>query len=148
MHQNHSELNKDKIIELCCSVDDMTGENIAYAVEKLVSAGAADVCWMPVGMKKGRPGIMLIVVCSLQKREEILHLLFKHTSTIGVRETLCRRHILRSTIETKDTPYGPIRVKSSSGYGVERCKAEYEDLKHIADEYDLTLNEVKNCLSE
>ena len=131
------------IIELHCNVDDMTGEAVAMTAELLTEAGAADVSWQLVGMKKGRPGFMLTVVCLAEKREEMIRLLFRHTSTIGIRETVCKRYVLRNETKITETPYGPVRVKHSHGYSVEKKKAEFEDLKRIVKEYGLTLHEIR-----
>jgi len=87
--------------------------------------------------------MLLIVLCKPEDREKMLHLIFKHTSTIGIRETLCRKHLLRSSTGFVETQYGTVRVKESIGYGVERMKAEFEDLKRIADENDLSIEEVR-----
>lgn len=134
---------ENAVIELHCNVDDMTGEAVAMTAEILTEAGAADVSWQLVGMKKGRPGFMLTVVCMPKVRDQMVRLLFRHTSTIGIRETVCRRYVLRNEIRITETPYGPVRVKYSHGYGAEKKKAEFEDLRRIVKEYGLTLNEVR-----
>ena len=115
----------DEIYELSCNLDDMTGEELGFAMEVLLSAGALDVYTLPIGMKKNRPGVMLNVLCRPEKREELVRLLFLHTTTIGVRETRHDRYILRREEETMQTPFGPVRGKSVEGYGVRRSKPEY-----------------------
>ena len=102
----------DEIYELSCNLDDMTGEELGFAMEVLLSAGALDVYTLPIGMKKNRPGVMLNVLCRPEKREELVRLLFLHTTTIGVRETRHDRYILRREEETMQTPFGPVRGKS------------------------------------
>ena len=72
----------------------------------------------------------------------MVRLLLKHTTALGVREFPCQRYTLNRTVETVDTPYGPIRKKVSSGYGVRREKYEYEDLAKIAREQDCSIAEV------
>ena len=74
----------------------------------------------------------------------MVRLMFRHTSTIGIRETVCRRYVLRRETGTVETPYGPVRIKTSAGYGVQRSKAEYDDLAHIASENGLTLDEARS----
>ena len=133
----------DEIIELCCNVDDMTPEAVGFAMQTLLDAGAPEVWTTPVGMKKNRPGILLTCLCRREQRDEMVRLILRHTSTIGVRETVCRRYILRRGSGTVETPFGPVRVKRSAGYGVEREKAEYDDLARIAREHGLTLDEVR-----
>lgn len=127
----------DSIVELCCNLDDMTGEDVGFAMEQLLAAGAADVFTTPIGMKKNRPGVMLSVLCREDKREEMVHLLFRYTTTLGVRETLHRRYCLQRRQESVATAYGDVNVKISSGYGVERRKPEYDDLAKIAQRENL-----------
>lgn len=137
----------ETVWELQCQVDDMTAEMIGFAAERLLEGGALDVFSVPVGMKKSRPGTLLSVLCREQEKETILSLLFRHTTTLGIRETKQRRHYLARTIETHDTPFGPVREKISSGYGVTRSKLEYEDLAHIAKKNDISIEELKTRLN-
>ena len=81
----------DEIIELSCNMDDMTGEKTGFAVEKLFEAGALDVYTIPIGMKKNRPGILLRVMCRESDKEIMIRSLFKHTTTIGIREQKMQR---------------------------------------------------------
>ena len=139
-----SEGSTDTVTQLSCNVDDMTGEEIGYAMDKIFEGGALEVFTVPVGMKKSRPGTMIRVICNNEKKEEILKLIFRYTTTIGVREAVTRRYVLDREIETADTELGQVRIKKVSGYGVERSKAEFEDLRRIADEKGLSLNEVRS----
>lgn len=137
----------DEIVELKCNVDDMTPEAVGFAMQTLLDAGAPEVFTEAVGMKKSRPGILLTCLCRPNQRDEMVRLLFRHTSTIGIRETVCRRYVLRRKTGTVETPYGPVRVKTSEGYGVRRSKAEYDDLACIASENGLTLDEVRRLVA-
>ena len=92
--------------------------------------------------------VLLTVLCRQDKRDEMVRLLFRHTSTIGVRESVCRRWVLRRESGAVTTPYGPVRVKRSEGYGVTKTKAEYDDLAAIACEHGLTLDEVRRLTVE
>ncbi len=136
----------ESIIELCCNVDDMSPEAVGFAIEELLHGGAVDAWYEPIGMKKTRPGLLLSCLCREEKRDEIVRLLFKLTTTIGIRETLCRRYVLRRKEEIIHTAYGPVRRKISEGYGVERRKTEYDDLSRIAREQDLSLRELEELL--
>ena len=136
------------IIELSCNIDDMTGEAIGFAMDRLFEAGANEVFTVPCGMKKSRPGILLRVLCKPEDKEKFVKLLFKHTTTIGVRETQMQRYTLDRRIYEVDTSFGKVRVKISSGYGTTRKKVEYEDLARIAKENNLSIAEVANKLSE
>jgi len=137
-----SEDKTDKVIELSCNVDDMTAESVSYAVNKLFEGGALDVYTAPIGMKKGRMGTLIRVLCKEEKEEEIVSLMFKHTSTIGIRRGVLDRYILDRKIETVDTPYGQIRKKVSSGYGTKKEKYEYDDISKIADATGKSISEV------
>ena len=132
---------QDGIVELACNLDDMTPEEIGFAAERLLEAGAPDVFTTPIGMKKNRPGVLLTVLCREEQRHEMLRLLFRHTTTLGVRESVCKRYILDRAGETAETAYGPVRIKKASGWGVTREKAEYEDLARIARETGVSLRE-------
>ncbi len=138
----NTENNDEEILELCCNLDDMTPEAIAFAAEKLLDGGALDVYTIPIGMKKSRPGTMLCVLCREAQREALLQLLFRHTTTLGVREQHFRRSNLQRECKHIPTPYGEIRRKDSRGYGVVRQKYEYEDLARIARENHLSLHEL------
>ena len=132
----------DVIVELRCNVDDMTGEAIGFALEQLLGSGALDAFTVPIGMKKSRPGVLITVLCREDRKDTMIRLLLKHTTTLGVREFPCQRYTLNRTVETVDTPYGPIRKKVSSGYGVRREKYEYEDLSKTAREQGLSIVEL------
>ncbi len=137
---------QDQVLELSCNLDDMTGEAIGFAMEQLFAKGALDVWTASIGMKKSRPGIQLSVLCREGDREAVLQALFRHTTTLGIRENLCCRYTLDRRIETVSTPYGNISRKVSSGYGVSRGKWEYEDLARIAREQGSSLREIMENL--
>lgn len=139
---------EENIVEFCCNVDDMSPEAVGFAIEELLRGGAVDAWYEPIGMKKTRPGLLLSCLCREEKRDEIVRLLFKHTSTIGIRETLCRRYVLKRKEELVVTPYGPVRRKISEGCGVERRKEEYDDLSRIAREQGLSLRELEELLHD
>lgn len=136
----------DSIVELRCNLDDMTAEDIGFAMEQLLRAGAPEVFTTPIGMKKNRPGTMLTVLCRADQREEMVRLLLRHTSTLGIRESVCRRFTLTRREETVDTPYGKVRRKISEGYGICRRKPEYDDLSAIAEAQQLPLSEIRRSL--
>lgn len=133
----------DDVIELCCNIDDMTGEAIGYAFDKLFAAGALDVYNIPIGMKKSRPGHLLHVICREADKDALVRALFAHTTTIGIRENRFRRYTLDRHIETIETADGPVRRKCSTGYGVSREKFEHDDLARIADAQGLSLREAE-----
>jgi len=138
----------DTVSVLSCNVDDMTAEEIGFAVEMLFKGGARDVYSIPIGMKKGRPGTLIQVICSVDDADRLAAELIRHTTTIGVRKADMGRYILERETETVRTPFGPVRVKKASGYGVDRQKYEYEDLAEIAREQDISIPEVRALLEE
>ena len=133
----------DRVLELQCNLDDMTGEEIAFACQRLLEAGALDVWTQAIQMKKGRPGVLLGVLCRPDRREELLRCLFLHTSTLGVRESEKRRAVLDREERCEDGPLGPVRVKRVSGWGTLREKTEYEDLRRLALEQGLSLRQAR-----
>lgn len=129
----------DQIIELRCNLDDMTGEQIGFATTKLFEAGARDVFTTAISMKKNRPGILLTVLCKESERTQIVTALFKHTTTIGIRETVCSRYILNRHEVTENG----IRRKVSEGYGVRKVKSEFDDIAVLADKEDKSVFEIQ-----
>ena len=136
------------ILELACNLDDMTPEAVGFAMEQLFAAGALDVYTTPIGMKKNRPGVLLTCMCREDDREAMLRTIFRHTSTLGVRVSVCDRYTLSRRQYAVQTPDGEIRVKESSGWGVLRRKAEFEDLARIARQTGKSIAEVLDTISE
>ncbi|MGN0167662.1 MAG: nickel insertion protein, partial [Acetatifactor sp.] len=103
---------------------------------------------IPVQMKKNRPGILLTCICRPEDKDKFTGLFFLHTSTRGVRYQTFPRAKLESTFETRPTAYGDIRIKKSSGYGIEKEKPEFEDLKSVVlkNGCSLSLAEVTKAL--
>ena len=141
-----TEEGSEAMLELRCNLDDMTGEELGFAMERLLEAGAPDVWTQAIGMKKGRPGTMLCVLCKPDQRQTMEALLFRHTSTLGVRVCPMERSVLDRRLETLETPFGPVTRKTASGWGVERSKYEYEDLARIARQQELSLAELRRRL--
>lgn len=138
----------DKVLELCCNLDDMTGEEIGYVMELLQQNGALDVYTSAIGMKKSRPGILLSVICKQEDRSKMAELIFKHTSTIGIREHRCNRIIMNRVEKELDSSFGKVRIKEASGYGVRKEKLEYEDIKAIAEKTGLSIQDIKKLIQK
>ena len=136
---------KDRVCEFECNIDDMTAEELAYASERLMSAGAKDVMIRPIVMKKGRSASLLTVMCADDEaeKERFVRLIFRYTTTIGIREVISERYVLDRSSAEADTPYGKVRYKSVSGYGTKRFKIEYDDLARIAEERDISISEAR-----
>lgn len=138
----------DEVIKLSCNIDDMTSENIAFAQEELLNAGALEVYTVPVGMKKGRVGFVLTCLCRSEDEDALVRCMFKNTSTLGIREEICRRFVLTRRGESVDTALGAVRVKRSEGYGVSRVKAEHDDLARLARETGKSIAEIRRIVNE
>ncbi len=140
----YGEMDDDgQVVELTCNIDDMTPEEIGFAYDTFFENKALDVYVTPVHMKKNRPGYVLNVLCKTADKEKMLELMFKHLSTLGIRESICIRHVLDRHIEEVDTSYGKVRIKKSSGYNVKKEKFEYEDLVKIAKATNKSINEIR-----
>ena len=138
-----SEGGLEAITKLECNLDDMTGEEIGFAMDQLFKAGARDVFTQHIGMKKSRPGVLLSVICLREDADRLAAVMMKHTSTLGIRRQDMGRYILERSVETIDTAYGPVRVKVASGLGVRRKKLEYDDLAALAEKNGVSLDAVR-----
>ncbi len=134
---------RESVWELSCNLDDMTGEELGFAMEMLFEGGALDVFTTPVGTKKNRPAVLLTVLCRGEERQRMAQLLFRHTTTLGIREIEKRRYVLERAFSTVETSCGPVRCKKSSGNGVSREKLEFDDLARIAREKGISLREAR-----
>lgn len=143
-----TENSSDIITELCCNLDDMTPEAVAFAQEQFFNAGALDVYTVSAQMKKNRPGFLLNVMCREEDKDEMLKLIFRHTTTLGVRENISRRYTLSRTVEAVQTEFGEVRKKVSEGYGVTKEKYEYEDIARIAREQKISLCDVTDRIKK
>ncbi len=138
----------EQIVELSCNIDDMTPEEVGYATDRLFKAGALEVYTVSADMKKNRPGLVIYCICKFEDRDDILHVMFANTTTLGIRENICNRYTLARTSEKLDTPYGEIRIKRATGYNVNRSKLEYDDLAGVAERTGKSLLELKKELAD
>lgn len=136
------EREENEVFELRCNLDDMTGESIGFAMEKLLREGALDVYTIAIGMKKSRPGVMLCCLCNLDDRDKMTDIMLKHTTSLGIRITKLSRFIADRQESSVNTPYGKVRIKTSKG----EYKAEYEDISKIAIENNMSLSEVSKSI--
>lgn len=131
-----------QIAELSCNLDDMTGEALGFAANMLRDAGALEVYITAVQMKKDRPGHLLTCLCKAEQADEMAVLILKYTTSWGVRKQYFDRYILERHTEERETPYGTIRLRCGSGYGIEKWKPEYEDVAEAAKKHCVTLKQV------
>lgn len=141
------EAEKFHAIELACNLDDMTAEDIAYAMQMIMDAGALDVYTIPIHMKKSRTGTLLTVMCREEDRDRMIRMVFQHTTTLGIREYTPVRYTLKRQEKIRQTAYGPVRYKVSRGYGVTREKPEFEDIAKAARETGKSIREIRESLS-
>lgn len=137
-----AEKSSDSII-VECNIDDMNPEHYEYVIEKLLDNGADDVFLTPVIMKKSRPGTRITVLCGIKDLDALKKILFKETTTIGIREYSVNKTTLERDFSEIETKWGNVRMKSSWLNGKKiHSKPEYEDCKKIAKKNNLSLNEV------
>lgn len=121
----------DAVICLETNIDDCTGEALGFVMEALLEAGARDVHYSPVFMKKNRPGWLLRVICDEEKVSEMERLIFLHTTTIGIRRQRMARTVLPRQERTVETSLGPVRVKVCQAEGKNGCYPEYSSIADI-----------------
>jgi len=114
------------------NLDDISGEVLGYTAERLLKEGAKDVCFIPIIAKKGRPGFILQVICDKNDSERLVTAIMEETGTLGVRESVFRKHVAQREIKEIKTKFGKVRVKISKTPKFPRIKPEYEDVRSIA----------------
>lgn len=132
----------EEVYELRCEIDDMTGEEMGYAINKLLALGALDAYVQNIVMKKSRPAFLLTVIVNRIDKSLFIRQIFKHTTTLGVRILECERYRLSREIKE----YEKVRVKRSSGFGAEKIKIEYDDIAEFADENNLSFFKAREQL--
>ena len=130
------------IYKLETNVDDCTGEALGYTLERLMEAGARDASYSPVYMKKKRPGWQLNVICDEEDIEKLEKIIFKETTTIGIRRYKLERTVLPREIVEVETEYGKSRVKVCEFDGEKIYYPEYEDVAKLARENDIAYMEM------
>lgn len=130
------------IFELSANLDDMTAEALGYAQEILLKEGALDVFAVPIYMKKNRPAYLLTCLCRPEDADHLAKQMLLHTTTFGVRKKTCERYTLSVSWEEKETPYGRIRKKIGTGYGIRKTKPEYEEAAQAARTAGLPLSQI------
>jgi len=130
------------------NLDDMTPESLGFAMERLFAAGALDVFFTPIQMKKNRPAVMLSVIAPLGLERDLAAAVIRETTTLGVRIGRTARMVADRRIESLETPLGTIRVKVKSFDGQVSCAPEYEDCAAIARERGIGILEVMRVAAE
>lgn len=139
---------RDTIVLLETNLDDQPGESIGYCVERLWDAGALDVSLIPIQMKKGRPGVLLAVQSRPENVDALEAILFRETTTLGVRRQTLARHVLPRATAEVHTSWGTVRgIVATLPDGTQRFSPEYEDCRRIAVEHRLSLAIVQTAAS-
>lgn len=125
-------IQKNRVLILETNIDDMTGESAGYVMERLFEAGAKDVFYTPIYMKKNRPAMMLTVLAAPEDETKMADIILRETSTIGIRKRLEERICMQRHIRVVDTPYGNVRVKACVYGDIHKETFEYEDVAKIA----------------
>ena len=134
----------DSVVKIECEIDDMNPQLFGPLMDGLLAAGALDVFYVPVQMKKGRPGTLVTVLARPAARDALTEMLFRDSTTIGVRYQEMERRFLERTIETVQTPYGPVRFKVARRDGRELNAApEFEDCQALAAGHGVSIKTVQ-----
>jgi len=134
----------DSVVKIECEIDDMNPQLFGPLMDRLLAGGALDVFYIPAQMKKGRPGMLVTVLARPSSREALTDILFRESTTIGVRYQEMDRSCLDRTIETVETPYGPVRFKVARRDGRELNAApEFDDCQVHAAEHGVSIKEVQ-----
>jgi Uncharacterized conserved protein len=132
-------------LQIECNIDDMNPEFYDYISDRLFKAGASDVFFSNIIMKKGRPGILLNVICETELADTVKNIIFTESTSLGIRTFPFRKDTLVRKFETIQTIYGEVTVKRSYFNTKEvSCKPEYEECKRIASEKEIPVKEVYN----
>ncbi|WP_342589633.1 LarC family nickel insertion protein [Collinsella tanakaei] len=135
-----------QVVKLECDIDDSTSEVLAYAAEALREAGAREVHWLPIFTKKGRPAYQLQVIASPEDVERLELIIFRETSTIGIRRVAMDRTVLARGLERVETPWGEVTLKCVTlPDGTERCAPEYDECAAIARAAQVPLQQVMDA---
>ena len=133
---------KDTIIKMETNIDDCSGEVLGFVMERLMKAGARDVHYVPVFMKKNRPAWVLNVICKEEDMEMLQNIIFEETTTIGIRYSRMERTILPRETRTLPTPWGEVQVKVCTLNGKEQLYPEYESVAQLSREKEIPFTEI------
>jgi len=137
------DISQETITVLEANLDDLSPQVFGYVTEQLLAHGALDAFGIPAQMKKNRPGMLLTVLCRPEDVPKLTQLIFRETTTLGVRQRQQQRQILERRSESVRTPWGAVRVKTASTNGaIINCAPEYDDCRRIAIEHDVPLKSV------
>ena len=133
-----------RVVELAVNLDDVTGEHLGAAIERLMSAGALDAWATPITMKKGRPAITLSVLARQEDQDALTQQLLADTGSFGIRSRTWDRVVLHRTTHTRDTELGQLRLKVGQLHNAPiTVKPEFDDVRALAESGNVSLQEAQ-----
>jgi uncharacterized protein (TIGR00299 family) protein len=147
-HHHHHDHELETISVLETQIDDLNPQAIGYIFDTLLAAGAVDVFTQSIGMKKSRPGFLLTVICHPENLDNCEDILFRETTTLGIRRTTQKRSILQREIQQVETPYGKVGVKvawkgKTGKKSITNVQPEYEDCANLARKNNIPWREIQ-----
>lgn len=138
---------QDRIVKLEANIDDATGEQLGYCMDRLMEAGARDVSFLPLYMKKNRPAYEIHVICELQDVARMEDILFRETTTIGIRRCVMERTVMARSRQQVDTPYGTAVVKVCTHGSVRKVYPEYESVRELCRQANADFRDVYQAVA-
>lgn len=138
----------EDVLEIETNIDDCSGEILSFAMEKLFEAGALDVFFTSIYMKKNRPAYKLSVIAKLKDLEKMRDIIFAQTTAIGIRYTVKHRNILPREIVSIQTKYGPLLFKKVHNPKGDKIYPEFESLKKVSDEKNIPLKDLYDLVKD
>ncbi|AXI09914.1 hypothetical protein CUC15_13685 [Oceanobacillus zhaokaii] len=139
---NHEHIDEE-MIKMEVNLDDISGEWLGYVMDRLFEAGANDVFYTPIYMKKNRPGVLLQLLCSVQALDKMKGILLKETTTLGIRYYPITVHRMERRFIQVETEWGTVTVKQGiNDKEVFQSSPEYEDCRKLAEIHNLPLKKV------
>lgn len=145
--KSNNEEAPDRILVIEANIDDMTGEMLGFAMERLLDVGALDVYFTAIQMKKNRPATKLTVLCALVDKLKMSEIILRETSSFGLRIYEAERMVMKRTVETLETEFGSVRVKKGSLGDIKKTAPEYEDCARIAREQAQPIAKIYEAVS-
>ena len=139
----------EKALEMCANIDDMTAEDLSAAMDVLLGAGALDVWFEHLQMKKNRPAVKLSLLARPEEKGRMAELMLRHKTTLGVRKREVERATLERRVKNVETRFGPVRFKEGLlGGRVIKSMPEFDDIKKISRETGLPTGEIRKGAEE
>jgi pyridinium-3,5-bisthiocarboxylic acid mononucleotide nickel chelatase len=145
---NSDDLLIEKLMLLETNIDNMNGEGFGYLMETLMQAGALDVTFTPIQMKKNRPSVQVSVLCQPHQVEIFQDIIFKETPTLGIKQFDIKRTSIPRQLDKVSTPFGDIQIKKTSWRGKLQASPEYEDCRKAAKKHKVPIEDIIQTAQE